>query len=345
MRKRILALLMAAVLLGGLLVSCVQFQGSVKLEESTRDPIPSAATQQEALSIEPIVLVHVALPNYIGADIEQTETLLQQNLFEYEITYEYSDTVEKGKIIRSNEDENLKDGKIYIPIEDKVELVVSKGEDPKMYCFVTFDDGPSKYGTYEVLEILARHNAVATFFVIGKNMSNYPDQIRAIEAAGCLIGCHSYTHDMPTLYKNVTNFEDEITRWMDKYEEVTGKPYTTNLFRFPGGSGVPKREPYNNRVQLINRAHEFGFRIFDWTALNNDRALWDKPDDMSVEDYLRQTFLSTTNSAVKKNRPMLLLFHETSAETRGMLDWMLNYLEELGYTYATLDKFDGEYIY
>ncbi len=58
---------------------------------------------------------------------------------------------------------------------------------------LTFDDGPSKY-TNQVLDCLARHNAKATFFVVGTNVNRYPDILRRAKSLGMEIGNHTVNH-------------------------------------------------------------------------------------------------------------------------------------------------------
>ena len=62
-----------------------------------------------------------------------------------------------------------------------------------MALYLTFDDGPSLH-TPEVLEILARHEVPATFFVVGKRVTECEDLLSAVYAAGHSIGNHSYSH-------------------------------------------------------------------------------------------------------------------------------------------------------
>src|SRR3954465_12275337 len=55
---------------------------------------------------------------------------------------------------------------------------------------LTFDDGPSPHTTPELLDVLARHRAQATFFLIGERVRAYPELVAAISAAGHEIGNH-----------------------------------------------------------------------------------------------------------------------------------------------------------
>ncbi len=58
----------------------------------------------------------------------------------------------------------------------------------------TFDDGPDPVWTPRVLDVLARHDANATFFVIGSKVNEYPDLVRRMVAEGHEVGVHTFTH-------------------------------------------------------------------------------------------------------------------------------------------------------
>lgn len=60
---------------------------------------------------------------------------------------------------------------------------------------LTFDDGPSPASTPLLLDLLARHQLPATFFVVGENAARHPELITAILAGGHTIGNHSLRHD------------------------------------------------------------------------------------------------------------------------------------------------------
>jgi peptidoglycan/xylan/chitin deacetylase (PgdA/CDA1 family) len=59
---------------------------------------------------------------------------------------------------------------------------------------VTFDDGPHPEGTPAILEVLAAHRAVATFFVIGEQVQRHPELLHRILAGGHAIALHGYRH-------------------------------------------------------------------------------------------------------------------------------------------------------
>jgi len=95
---------------------------------------------------------------------------------------------------------------------------------------LTFDDGPSQW-TGDVLDLLALHEARATFFLIGDRVRERPDDVRRILAEGHEVGSHTMTHP------RLTEIEDdevrkEIQDGARAVAEVTGdRPH---LFRAPG---------------------------------------------------------------------------------------------------------------
>ena len=66
--------------------------------------------------------------------------------------------------------------------------------DGKPAVYLTFDDGPHPESTPRILELLAKHNALATFFCLGCNVEKHPSLYDSILAAGHAVGNHSYSH-------------------------------------------------------------------------------------------------------------------------------------------------------
>jgi peptidoglycan/xylan/chitin deacetylase (PgdA/CDA1 family) len=74
------------------------------------------------------------------------------------------------------------------------QLVVSRASAADGAVYLTFDDGPHPEHTAPLLDVLARHGAKATFFLIGKLARRRPDLVRRIAAEGHSIGNHSQSH-------------------------------------------------------------------------------------------------------------------------------------------------------
>jgi len=73
--------------------------------------------------------------------------------------------------------------------------VISRGQTGTKTIALTFDDGPSPLSTPILLDLLARYDLQATFFVVGEKAARYPELIADILAHGHTIGNHSWDHD------------------------------------------------------------------------------------------------------------------------------------------------------
>jgi peptidoglycan/xylan/chitin deacetylase (PgdA/CDA1 family) len=86
---------------------------------------------------------------------------------------------------------------------------------------ITFDDGPHPEGTPAMLEILARYDAVATFFVIGEQVGKRPELLRRMQEQGHAIALHGYHHRLH-LRRGRAELEDDFTRGAAAIEDAVG---------------------------------------------------------------------------------------------------------------------------
>jgi peptidoglycan/xylan/chitin deacetylase (PgdA/CDA1 family) len=109
---------------------------------------------------------------------------------------------------------------------------VCRGTNTRRAIALTFDDGPSE-STTELLEILARHRAPATFFQCGENVRRLPAAAREVGAAGHEIGNHTNTHPLLAL-KSPGFIYRELAAAQEIIEKATGcRP---RCFRAPYGA-------------------------------------------------------------------------------------------------------------
>ncbi|MCI2426289.1 polysaccharide deacetylase family protein [Candidatus Acetothermia bacterium] len=97
---------------------------------------------------------------------------------------------------------------------------------------LTFDDGPHPVDTPRTLEVLARHNIQATFFLVGKHADRYPNLVREIATGGHDIGNHTYNHRHQWSLGPVKTVQ-EIRQGKEALEQIIGKPI--EYFRPPWG--------------------------------------------------------------------------------------------------------------
>ncbi|MBB3228577.1 peptidoglycan/xylan/chitin deacetylase (PgdA/CDA1 family) [Luteibacter sp. Sphag1AF] len=90
-------------------------------------------------------------------------------------------------------------------------LVLTRGGAAGQARYLSFDDGPDPVHTEPLLDLLARHDAKASFFLVGKKIEKHPDIVRRIVADGHMIGNHSYSHWSFT-HMNLQKQLDEVHR-------------------------------------------------------------------------------------------------------------------------------------
>lgn len=88
---------------------------------------------------------------------------------------------------------------------------------------LTFDDGPDPLHTPKVLEILKKHNAHATFFVVGQHAKKHPELVKQVLAEGHSLGTHGFAHRFAWLQGPIGAIQ-EIRQGEKIIEQITGKP-------------------------------------------------------------------------------------------------------------------------
>jgi peptidoglycan/xylan/chitin deacetylase (PgdA/CDA1 family) len=155
---------------------------------------------------------------------------------------------------------------------------VWRGASDRRAIALTFDDGPSE-STDEILEILGRYNARATFFQCGANIERLPSVARAVADAGHEIGNHSHTH--PYLFlRSPRAIAEDLARAQDTIVAHTGvRPV---WFRAPYGARWPGLRGAQERLQLTGVM---------WTAIGYD---WSS----TAEDVVAHMSRNARNGAI-----------------------------------------------
>ena len=138
---------------------------------------------------------------------------------------------------------------------------------------LTYDDGPNDAATPHLLDVLAKHDVKAAFFLIGKHVKQHPEIVRRIVAEEHLIGNHTFTHPNLALCSE-QQIREELTSCEKALQEIgcplSILPSGQKLFRPPFGG----RRPATLRI-----ARELGFLpvmwsvwCFDWNQTTTDRV-------------------------------------------------------------------------
>ena len=136
---------------------------------------------------------------------------------------------------------------------------------------LTFDDGPNDPHTLNLLEVLAKYNVRATFFMIGRHVQQRPDIARAVAQAGNVIGNHTFTH--PNLiFKSAGQTRQQLLDCRHALQDAVGEH--SNLFRPPFGG---------RRPSTLRTARELGLQTIMWNVTGYD---WNAPPAAVIEKRL-----------------------------------------------------------
>lgn len=193
------------------------------------------------------------------------------------------------------------------------------GESEKKTVYLTFDDGPSK-NTPDVLNILAKENIQATFFVLGNEAESHPDLIKRIVNEGHQLGNHTYNHQYKSLYTDFREFWRQIVKTQLILEQIVGQ--RPALLRAPGGT-------YGNfDANYFTYLAEAGFAVYDWDVDSGDSKRRNVPASEIIQEVKK--------SSLKKN--LVVLLHDGSGhgESVKALPSIIKYYKDKGYQFAAI---------
>lgn len=191
--------------------------------------------------------------------------------------------------------------------------VTANGADNDKLVALTFDDGPNTTTTVKVLDVLKENNAVATFFLCGKNIDSSTGEVmkRAVEQ-GCELENHSRSHShMGEMTADEISMEAKYTS--DAIKQVVGRE--PQFFR------APYLETSDVMYSTIDLTFIGGFDVKDWepSVTATDRS----------QEVLKK---------VKDGDVILLHDFEGNDATAEALKTIIPELRKQGYTLVTVSE-------
>ncbi len=198
--------------------------------------------------------------------------------------------------------------------EDCSEIVKSYNAEPgDKYLALTFDDGPHHTNTREILDILRREGAKATFFVVGSRAETYPDIITRMSAEGHDVGNHTWEHRSLTR-SSKSEALASLQRTSDLISGLTAKPC------------VIVRPPFGQTSQKAKEMlHSQGWHEILWDSDSRD---W---ENKNPERILYRVMKSAGPGSI-------VLFHDIHPGAAVMLPTMIRAYKAHGYRFITISQ-------
>ncbi|MBG7606668.1 MAG: polysaccharide deacetylase family protein, partial [Verrucomicrobia bacterium] len=182
------------------------------------------------------------------------------------------------------------------------------------YIAITFDDGPHPRNTPRLLDMLAKRNIKATFYVIGRSVDLHPGVLRRTVAEGHEIGNHSHTHRLLSKLGDT-----EVRKEMQRCQDAVG--------RAAGVRPRTMRPPYGGLLQRQRKLihDEFDYPTILWSV---DPLDWKRPGSSVVASRI----LSATTAGG------IVLAHDLHSQTVDAMPATLDGLLRRGFKFVTVSQ-------
>lgn len=230
----------------------------------------------------------------------------------YEVIYKATDSSGNKATVKR---------KVYV-----IKKIGSNKQSNEKVVYLTFDDGPSA-NTQKIMDILAKYDAKATFFVTGRNQ-DYNYLIKDAYQAGHTIALHTYSHEYSTVYASVDAYFDDLNKVGQMVKKEIG--FVPHYIRFPGGSSntISRRYCQGIMSTLTKKVIEQGYQYYDWNGDSTDAS----GNHVAVAKLIRNGTLCHDNN-------VMILCHDTQAKdtTVQALPSIIEHYKNLGYTFKGID--------
>lgn len=191
------------------------------------------------------------------------------------------------------------------------------GDTSEKVIYLTFDAGYENGATEQILDALKKHNAKATFFLVGNYIKTRPDLVKRMVDEGHIVGNHTSTHPDMSKISDLEAFQKEITDLETMYQEVTGQQMQ-KFYRPPQGKFSEEN---------LKQAQQLGYTTCFWSLAYVD---WIEDKQPTKEEAFSKLLTRVHPGAI-------VLLHNTSKTNGEILDELLTKWVEMGYSFGSLN--------
>lgn len=200
-------------------------------------------------------------------------------------------------------------GTLTVKEIDEEYLASEEAKKNRPMIALTFDDGPGA-NTMRLLEALEEKGAKATFFMVGQNVSKYPETVKKMYEIGCDLGNHTYNHaDLSTL--SAEGIQSQINDTNTQVEEAAGHPSTL------------LRPPYGSANETVSQ--NAGMPLILW---NVDTQDWKTRDTQASIDHV----LANAGDGD------IVLMHDIYSTSVDAAIELIDLLQDKGYSLVTISE-------
>jgi peptidoglycan/xylan/chitin deacetylase (PgdA/CDA1 family) len=168
--------------------------------------------------------------------------------------------------------------RFYNALQRRHPNVLFHGNRSRRELALTFDDGPHPHDTPQVLDVLAKHDIHATFFLVGKFAEQQPHLVKQIHESGHQIAVHCYRH-IPFPMENASTLKGHLIQSRNAIAGACGIPPETICYIRP---------PYGFfNTKILSALTEWGYKLILW---DNMPLHFIQPTQWTIDHITRNTF-------------------------------------------------------
>ena len=324
-KKVIIVALIALAILATIIVVTVNVHNHNSNNDNNQDDVAAVVPEQNDNTIvQNSVIQNLQITPANGSEVVE-EPVPEMPAEEVINTGENAELANEDTIPEHNLDE-IKNAFIPQFNENGHQLIKDIYYSDEKQVYLTFDDGPTRAITPQILDILNQYNVKATFFVLGRNVDLYPDLIQREYNEGHYIANHGYTHEYSKIYRSKDTTFEEYAQTENSIKNALGNPdFNTYLFRFPGGSNGGRYESVKREARAM--FDSYGIAYTNWNCLTGDAE-----GKNTAEDCFNEMIRTKGDQ-----NSIILLMHDAAnkQQTVEALPSIIQYYIDNGYTFKT----------
>jgi len=211
--------------------------------------------------------------------------------------------------------------RIYRSMQKRHPGILFHGDASRREIALTFDDGPHPRDTPQVLDVLAKHDIRATFFLVGGSVEQYPHLVKQIHERGHQPALHCYRH-IPFPMENASTLKGHLDQSRHAIAKACGiSPETIRHVRPPYGFFTRK---------TLSSLTTWGYRLVLW---DNMPLHFIQPVHWTIKQILE----NTTSGSV-------IVLHDGKGhgtKVAPVVDTIVPALKQKGYNFIRIEDMEG----
>jgi peptidoglycan/xylan/chitin deacetylase (PgdA/CDA1 family) len=215
--------------------------------------------------------------------------------------------------------------RVYRILQKRHPNVLFYGDAFRREIALTFDDGPHPRDTPQILDVLAKHNIHATFFLVGQYAEQHPKLVKRIHDSGHQLALHCYRH-IPFPMENVSTLQGQLNRARTAIANACDiPPETIRDIRPPYGLFTSKT------LSLLN---EWDYRLVMWSSIPQH---WMQPTNWTIKQILDEAVPGT-----------ILVLHDGhghGGKVASIVDTIVPKLKAISFRFIKIEDMKRNYLH